>query len=262
MANEKVFVKQSFTPMLKGVELVPPDIKIVSWSDGTDEEIAALLDAHYAGLVNLHEIWNVGDTRTVHLSAMKAVDVGETHVEQDVEFEIVNKGGHELVNGGECAFIVQQKACLSEPGYMNPTNTNSYGWYGSKRRLWCGDTYYKSIPESTRSLFKKFKFKTLFNTKNELIRDYEDFFSLPCAINIIGLEAVNSLWYYLKNEDTIQWEKYIDQKNRNKKDRSWWLRSAGPKDSTQNFYIVQRNGTLTTIGASSVIPYIAPFGCI
>jgi len=50
-------------------------VKIVSFASGTDQELADMLAAHYAGDIDIHDYWSVGDTRTVSLSAMDATYV-------------------------------------------------------------------------------------------------------------------------------------------------------------------------------------------
>lgn len=54
-------------------------LEIVSWADGTDEQIAAMVAAADAGEIVLSDYWSEGDTRTVQLSAMAADGVGESH---------------------------------------------------------------------------------------------------------------------------------------------------------------------------------------
>lgn len=56
------------------------NVQTVSWADGTDEQIAAMIQAADEGEINLADYWNVGDERTVQLSAMEATGVGESHV--------------------------------------------------------------------------------------------------------------------------------------------------------------------------------------
>ena len=45
-------------------------IPIVPWSTGSDEDIAAMLQAHYEGKINIWDYWEIGQERVVHLSAI------------------------------------------------------------------------------------------------------------------------------------------------------------------------------------------------
>ena len=149
-------------------------LKIVTWADGTDDEIAAMLDAHYAGIINIHDYWHVGDERVVHLSAMDAYANlnNESHVAQDVTMVLMNEGGKTLVasiNGvNECAFIVGQKEVLSDHifednglnirryGYMNDPSSDDTlprGWYNCERRIWCNTTYRDALPLSLKRIY-------------------------------------------------------------------------------------------------------------
>ena len=266
MSTERLFVGQSFTPQLRGVNLVPP-AGTPSWSTGTDAEIAEALAKHYAGEINLHEIWNIGDTRTVHLSAMPATGVGESHVEQDVEFQLVNAGGKELADGTECVFVVQLKDVLTdangnyEGGYMNSTRTNVGGWKECARRAWCNDVFRNALPETTRSIFKLHKNKTSQGNKLTTLDETEDYFALPCTYNIFG-----STWWGGSDEDPTRWsyydtdEKTVKYPRGNSSSCYWWFRSPSRSD-VEGFCRAEYNGFFSTSRAT--ITYgLAPFGTI
>ena len=134
-------------------------IKIVTFADGTDEEIVAMIEAHYADKINLSDYWAVGDKRTVTLSAMSATYVGESHSSQDVQLTIIDFDHDDLVtpiNGKtKAAISVQLKNCLNTKGYMNSSNTNVGGWEESTRRKWCNDIFYNAIPSILRNGIKQ-----------------------------------------------------------------------------------------------------------
>lgn len=279
MANKHLSVKVGFVPQLHGVELVPPESP-PSWSTGTDAQIAEALAKHYAGNINLHEYWNVGDTRTIHLSAMAATGangVRESHVEQDVEFQIVNAGGKELANGTECAFIVQLKNVLTnnsnqaENGYMNPLDSsvgaglNVGGWKECKRRIWCNTIFRDSLPESARSLFKLHKNMTSQGNALTTLDETEDYFAFPAFYNVFG-KVYNSP--AVDGEDTIRWSYYDTEGNRKKypknnaTPRPYWFRSPY-KDNKYSFCCSGNSSNVySTKTAEDVYTGFAPFGCI
>ena len=89
----------------------------ISWSDASDADIVKMVQAADEGKINLADYWNVGDERVVHLSAMEATGVDESHAEQNVTFVLMNAGGKMLANGQtECSFIVGIKDGLAESG--------------------------------------------------------------------------------------------------------------------------------------------------
>ena len=151
----------------------PTGLKIVTFDNGTDEEIAKMVEAHYSGKINISDYWSVGNKRTVHLSAMEATGVDESHREQDVEYVIGDFEHDDLVtsiNGHtKAAITLLQKNCLmddtsasnsnngsndTEKGYMNSSNTNSGGWKNCARRTWCNNVYYNALPSTLKSIVK------------------------------------------------------------------------------------------------------------
>lgn len=269
MPNEILFVKSSFTPQLRGINLVPPVVK--SWSEASDAELAEYLQKHYAGEINLHDYWNIGDTKTVRLSAIPATGVEETHVEQDIELQLVNAGGKELTNGAECAFIVQLKNVLSnasienvylqaETGKINKQYTSIGGWKNSNRRQWCNNAFKNALPETTKNLFKAHKNKTSQGNAVTALEESQDFFALPCTYNIFG-EDYNAL----PGEDNVHWTYYNTQEKRIKYNSAnapiwWWLRSPYAY-SAPLWMLVNASGESDFMEAN--VSYgIAPFGTI
>lgn len=45
---------------------IPDDLKIVTFQDGTNDEIGKMLNAHYNGIINIEDYWNIGDTRQIN----------------------------------------------------------------------------------------------------------------------------------------------------------------------------------------------------
>ena len=61
--------------------------KVISWANGTDEEVAAAIDAAHAGEIDLQTDmgWKVGDARTIQMSAWKngplgTIDAASTNI--------------------------------------------------------------------------------------------------------------------------------------------------------------------------------------
>lgn len=167
-----------------------PPLKIVTWADGTDAEIVAMVNAADNGEINLADHWHVGDERQVTLSAMEATGVGESHVEQTVTFVLMNAGGKTLANATasgrtECNFIVGMKNGLAEKGAMNSTNTAVGGWDACSRRTWCNDVFRNAIPSTLRDIFKQ-HFNTTGNTTGSTTVISTDYFALPAEKEVFG----------------------------------------------------------------------------
>ena len=71
-------------------------LKIVTWAGGTDEEIVAMVEAADRGEINLSDYWSVCDTRTVQLSGISDIGLGESHSAQEVDLVLMHAGRYEL----------------------------------------------------------------------------------------------------------------------------------------------------------------------
>ena len=244
-----------------------------SWANATDAMIVSMVAAADAGEIDLSQYWAVGDERTVHLSAMSATGVGESHVEQDVKLVILNKGGKTLSNGKECNFIVGLKNTLKESGYMNPSNTNEGSWDGCARRTWCNNTFKNSIPTTLLPIFKQHINKTATIYNGSSLTDSTDWFALAAGKEVFGTEASSGTSYgggysnYYEAQFLSQFEYYKTAANRIKtlsedvnNNYYWWERS--PLYSTSSgFCCVYHDGTAGNYGAHNANG-LAPFGCI
>ena len=236
--------------------------KIVSWADGTDEEVAAMVAAADAGQIDLSDYWKAGDTRTVHLSAMAATGVGESHAAQDVQFVLTDPGHYTLANGKACSFVVLQKDSLSEYGYMNSSSTNSGGWNSCQRRTWCNNVYRNAIPASLRGIFKQFKVRTA-NGSGSGVTESTDWFSLFSEKEVFGSTTYANSSAESQNTQ-LNWFKTssnrIKKNGMNGSANRWWERS--PISGYSNaFCAVTYSGNADWYYANNSYG-LAPFGCI
>lgn len=159
----------------------PASIEIKSFSTSTDEEIASVINGYYNGDITLEEIkevWSVGDTRDMDISAITtsgglgatAWNVGESHRAQIVTIQILDFDHDNLataINGKTKALITcDLKNCLrdatvtdttgyqnTEHGYMH--NSNMAVWSVSDRRAWCNNAFYSALPLYIKDLVKE-----------------------------------------------------------------------------------------------------------
>lgn len=241
--------------------LVPP-VEIVSWADGTDEQIAAMVVAADAGLINLSDYWHEGDTRTVHLSAMSnsVPDIlPDAYDAQDVQFTLTDPGHYTLVSGKPCNFVVLQKGFLKPFGQMNSNDTNSGGWDACPRRTWCNSVYYNAVPGSLRGIFKQFKVSTA-NGSGSGVTESTDWFSLFSEKEIFGsttyanatAEANNSQLTWFKTPSNRIYDDFLNV---------WWERSPSNTDS-RYFCCVSGNEGIADHTYARYSSGLAPFGCI
>lgn len=167
-------------------------VKNVTWANGTDAEIAAVVRELDAGNITSAQTgWSVGDSRSVNLAAMPATYVGESHAAETVTFTIYDKEIYNLTtatSGGKtkCSFVVGLKNCLTTKGRMNSTDTNDGSWKSTQRRQWCNEIFKAAVPSDFRTLFKQFQVitaETYNGTTTEITNDY---FSLFAEKEIFG----------------------------------------------------------------------------
>ena len=237
-------------------------LKIVSWSSGSDSEIVDMVTAADKGIITLSDYWNVGDERTVHLSAMSATGVGESHVEQDVTFVLLNSGGKTLTTATEsgrteCSFIAGMKDCLKETGYMNSTRTNVGGWTSCARRTWCNNVFKGAIPQTLLPIFKQFQNTTSVGGASSTLTTDNDYFAFVAEIEVYG-----TIPYAASGEGTL-FKYYETSANRLKKvndsNYTWWNRS--PHKSYSDRFCVEGVGSANA-SFSETSMGIAPFGVI
>lgn len=250
---------------------VQVNVKVVTWSGGTDAEIAAMVDAADKGLINLSDYWAVGDERTVSLSAMAATGVGETHAAQTVKLVLMDKTctGFTLAaatSGGKTkpSFIIGLKNSLTAAGYMNAARTNANGWSGSERRTWCNNVFRMAIPSGLRGIFKQFKWKQGQGGGNSSgLLETTDYFGFAPEKAVFGSNT-----YSFADEAALyaQWAWYQTAANRIKKmgesgSANFWWECSPSSGYNNRFCYVDSVGNAYAHYANNSFG-LAPFGCI
>ena len=251
----------------------PTAVKIVTFADGTDEEISAMIQAHYNDKINIADYWAVGDTRSVSLSAMSATGVGESHRAQTVPF-VIGAFEHDAletpINGHAKACVtLLQKDCLmdaanasnptngsgnTENGYMNSTNTNVGGWKSCARRTWCNNVYFSALPSVWKSMVKTVNKKSgtgggsssgteITQDKIFLASEIEIFGSTKYSVNGEGTQ-----YQYYKNATANRYK--MPKWNSSNVSNIYWERSPNSGYS-EHFCSVYNNGIINYYNASN-----------
>lgn len=238
-----------------------PSFKIVPWSTGTDEQIAAMVAAADAGEIVLSDYWSAGDTRTVQLSAMAEAGVyGESHAPQSVQFVLTDPGHYTLANGKPCNFVVLQKDCLKKSGVMNSQGTNTGGWNSCPRRTWCNSVYRNAIPATLLPIFKQFTTYAANGTGSTSVES-SDYFALFSEKEVFGSTIIAN-GSAEANNSQLTWFKTASNrvKRRNGSASYWWGRSPYNNNSS-GFCCVNGRGSVGW-GSATYRYGLAPFGCI
>ena len=242
----------------------PTELKIVTFADGTDAEIAKMIQAHYNDKINIADYWAVGDTRSVSLSAMSATGVGESHRAQTVQFVIGDFNHDDLatpINGhSKAAVTLLQKNCLmdatsssnsnngsndTERGYMNSSATNSGGWKSCARRTWCNNVYYNALPSAWKSIVKTVNKKSgTGGGSSSGTETTQDKIFLASEIEIFGsttysVSGEGTQYQYYKNATANRYK--MPKWNSSSVSHIYWERSPS-SGNTNGFCSVDING--------------------
>lgn len=250
----------------------PEDLKIVAFADGTDAEIEKMIEAHYAGKINIGDYWAVGDKRTIHHNAMAATGVSESHKANDYIYVIIGIEHDDLVtaiNGKtKAAITIQTERMLyldttteynssydtsHECGYMNSSNTNSGGWGYCDRHTWCNNVYKKCLPTYIQNMMKQVRKLTSEGSQSNTIKTSNDYAFLPSEIEIFGstthsFAGEGKQYQYFKNATANRYKKpryssaYVSGQ--------YWTRSPYSSGS-DSFCGVGRGGSANADSASN-----------
>ena len=204
-AGDKITASWTWLPTGQTFTAITPiEVEYVTWENGTNAQIEAMLQAHYADLINIYDYWTVGDDRVFLIDELESYGTGQTYNDVQEHFVLLNAGGKELktpINGHtECAFIIGCKepvgyaTYLIDPSVSIKNNYDSYRytyssagyWNNCGLRDWCNTTFKNALEYTT--LFKQFKNetgKTPFEDADEIVVS-EDYFSIPSEKEYFG----------------------------------------------------------------------------
>lgn len=264
------------------IKSLPPGLKIVTFANGTDEEIAKMIQAHYDNKINIYDYWAVGDTRTVSLSAMEATGVGESHRAQTVKFVIGDFDHDDLttpINGHtKAAVTLLQKDCLmdaanasnpvkgsrnSENGYMNSTNTNVGGWKNCARRTWCNNVFFTALPSAWQSMVKTVNKKVSAGNNSSTIETVQDKIFLAAEIEIFGSTTYSfagegTQYQYYKNATANRYK--MPKWDSSFASHAYWERS--PRSRNASFFCSAGISGDAAINYANAANGVAPCLCI
>lgn len=258
------------------------NLKIVTFADGTDAEIEKMIEAHYAGEINIGDYWAVGDKRIIHHNAMDATGVSESHKANDYAYVIIGIEHDDLVtaiNGkAKAAITIQTERMLyldttteynssydvaHECGYMNSLSTNKGGWEDCARRIWCNNVYKGCLPTYVQNMMKQVKKLTSAGSQSSEIKTSNDYAFLPSEIEISG-SAMNSYagegeqYQYFKNATANRYKKPIYSSDY----VSGYYRTRSPySEDSISFCFIGRDGSANANGARFTFG-VAPCLCI
>ena len=214
------------------IAVIADFIEIVTWADGTDEQIVAMVEAADAGKINLTEYWSVGNERTVHIEAISEL---ESQTAQDVVLVLVAEDTGVEDDTNPCynytyatptsgrsypSFIFHMKNCFPNRGLIH--NDDVTGWPYTRRGIWCDGAFKNAFPQSLLNAVKQVTFKAYFPGWSGSYQNSTNYFFLPANREVCGGLAVSTYDggtlcpYYETTSNRI--------KRRNSSATDWWFR--------------------------------------
>ena len=237
-------------PVRGGVQMAP-------WALGSDEQIAAIIDAAQLGLIDLEEDagWHVSDRRKIHISGF-TTPRGTSYPEQDIELIISSFSDY-----NECGNVMQFDfmQAMTVLDRMNPTNSTS-GGYGAM------EMYEDTLPALADALPSWLKTRLIdFDVKSwnlsgqELLVAEDNKLALRALVEINGpsnrADDAEGSWIDLYKMGTWAKQKPMGYSGGS---NYYWLRT--PYNGSQN-YIWQTNNYSSYTNLTNSYG-VAAFGCV
>lgn len=184
-------------------------LKIVTFTNGTDEELEAMLNAHYENKINISDYWAVGDIREILLNGVS------------YQFSIIGFNHDNLavpINSKiKAAVSIQMTNCLNDKYTFDDESVNA--WENSTLRDIMNNEMLNWFPTTFKKLIKVVNKDNCLNDVSTQTQD---------CLWLTSISEVTTEYYQFVNEGK-QYSYYTSFENKKKKllDEyiTWWTRS-------------------------------------
>ncbi len=241
------------------VERTKNGVKLVPFAFGTDEEIAAMIDAANEGLIDLQTdgLWRVGDSRTIHIDAWTGGG-SVSHSAQDLSIAIAQFGDY-----NECGCVMQFdfEALTTEAQRMNATNTNVGGYGATEMFTTSLPALVDALPAWLKSRLKTFAVLTSKgNSSSEIESVAGNKLALRSEVEVLNTHSISADG----EGELIELYRYGGNRAKTYTGSSsnsyYWFRS--PYKSGSQYFVSYSSNSASPTQASSTTQRIAPFGCL
>ena len=243
-------------------------VKLVSFSFGTDEEIAAMIDAARNGTIDLQTDggWRVGDMRRIHIDAFTGAR--NSHTSEDLDIIISQFGDY---NNCGCLFQFDFVEC-AQSGFedMNASSTNAGGYGASRMYTTTLPAMVEALPEWLRTRLKSFSVLVSKGSSSPEIESVgNNKLALRSEVEVWGTneksyegEGTQILWYSLGSFGKAKTRGSTMATGGTAAQRQWWTRSPGKSNSS--FVKIESNYSPPSTEGSNATTQLtlSPFGCI
>jgi len=232
---------------------------MVSWSTGTDEEVAAMIDAAHAGTIDLQQDgnWAVGDVRTISISAFTGGG-NVSHSAQNVDIVISSFDEYES-SSNVLQFDFKNQLALGNR--INETATNVGGYGESEMKTVTLPALVNAMPSWIKSRLIEFSAPTSEGNNSSTI--------VSVTGNKLALRSIEEVYGEAGRSfdgEGTQVAYYSVADNNRKKKRghsgsySIWV-SRSPAKNTGSFVDIDASGYQDQSGANTLFG-VAPFGLL
>ena len=215
-------------------------LKVVTWANGTWEEISAMLDAHYNNEIKISDYWAVGDEKEIPISTITSTSL-ETQSAGTYTFVILGFNHDLLESGKKAAISIGMKTTFDTRGIMHNSEPK-FGYVTSisstLRNKWCNNNFKKSLPIELQSLIKPVQKKTYINYENINTDDGISISLLDCWL-FSGTEVAGQFGransYVDKDSEGAKYEYFDSGTYKTCVGTSYWLRSSCDDGKTVSY---------------------------
>ena len=231
-------------------------VTVVPFASGTDEQIAAMIQAAHDGDIDLQQDggWAVGDTRTITVGSFGYPD-GSVHSQQDVRIVITSFDDY---NSCGCVLQFDFKDSLGK-FRMNSTSSNSGGWASTEMKTTTLPSVVQALPSWLKNNLIEFSVAyTAGYPSNTVVYDTGNKLAFRSEMELYGLcskapaDEGTQLNYYTTPANRITYY--------NGSTTAHYLRSCSKNDSG-SFVVCNWSGGAFD-DAATARQGIAPFGCL
>ena len=224
---------------------------IVPWATGSDEEVAALIDAAHAGTIDLQQDagWKVGDVRTISMAAWTGSN-NIAHVAENLRIAITSFEEYEgCGNLFQFDFIdcpsVGERFTNNSPIIYEYSNMN-------KRSV---SKMANAMPEYLKTRLRTFSVKSKDLGSGQIRILNGNKLALRSRMELFGTGPSEGVYvdYYSDNSTRIKKKGIAGSAT------VWWIRT---NNDTFNSYGIGTDGTLRSTSPNTSTVGISPFGCI
>lgn len=142
--------------------LKKPPIVTKSFSECTEEELVAMIQAHYDNKLDISDYWSVGDTRTIAFSGTETTDtISTAHAACNMDIRIIGIEHDDLVTEinrhTKAVITVEFVNSLTNACYIwgvSTQLTDNQVWSNNPRRTWLNSTFKSALPSTLSSAIK------------------------------------------------------------------------------------------------------------